>query len=201
MKRLIPFLLLFLSFFSFAQEENDTSRNFGTDSTTVAEIVPVDPRFQLDTIDYLTAKNPMRASLYSAILPGMGQLYNKKWWKAPLVWGILGTGVGFIVHYNNQYKEYRGYYLDKLYGVPLENPTLQQMSLENIANIQDDRKRTRDYAIALTALAYILNIVDASVDAHLFGIKKDPDLSFQPTVIENNYTFDLALGMGVNYKF
>lgn len=197
MKRLIPYLLLFLPILNFAQVEVETT----SDSTALAQIVPVDPTFKLDTIDYLTLKNPMRASLYSAILPGMGQLYNGKWWKAPLVWGILGTGVGFIVHYNNQYKEFRGYYLDKLYGYPLENPTLQNMSLENLATIQDDRKRTRDYAIALTALAYILNIVDASVDAHLFGIKKDPDLSFQPTILENQTSYELALGFGVNYKF
>jgi hypothetical protein len=197
MRKLIPYLLLFLPILTFAQVEVETK----SDSTGRAEIVSIDPTYKLDTIDYLTQKNPMRASLYSAILPGMGQLYNKKWWKAPLVWGVLGTGVGFIVHYNNQYKEYRGYYMDKLYGYPLENPTLQNMSLENLATIQDDRKRTRDYAIALTALAYILNIVDASVDAHLFGIKKDPDLSFQPTVMENINSYELALGFGVNYKF
>lgn len=197
MKRLIPYLLLFLPILSFSQVEIEPKN----DSSTIAEIVPVDPRAKLDTIDYLTQRNPMRASLYSAILPGLGQAYNQKWWKVPLVWAVLGTGTGFIIHYNNQYKEYRGYYLDKLYGYPLDNPTLQNMSLENIANIQDDRKRTRDYAIALTALAYILNIVDASVDAHLFGIKKDPDLSFQPTVMESMNSYDLALGFGVNYKF
>lgn len=193
MKKLIPNILLFLPLFGFSQVE--------VPEETPMEIVPVNPNTKLDTIDYLTMKNPMRASLYSAILPGLGQAYNQKWWKIPIVWGLLGTGTGFIIHYNNQYKEYRGYYLNKLYGNPIDNPTLNQMSAEQLGTIQDDRKRTRDYAIALTALAYILNILDASVDAHLFGIKKDPDLSFEPAVLQNQQSFELALGFGVNYKF
>jgi len=197
MKKLIFYIILSLPFWAFAQETK-------TDSTAVKEeIVEVTNTAVNDsvTIDYLTYRNPMRAGLYSAILPGMGQIYNKKWWKAPLVWGILGTGAGFVIYYNNQYKEYRGYYLDKLYGNPISEPGIANLTKEQLATIQDDRKRSRDYAIALTALAYILNILDATVDAHLYGIKKDPDLSFQPSVIQNLNTTELALGFGVSYKF
>lgn len=197
MKNQILTILLILPILAFSQVENDSVQT----TEPITEIVAVNETEKLDTIDYLTMKNPIRASLYSAILPGMGQIYNKKWWKAPLVWGILGTGAGFIIYYNNQYKEYRGYYLDKLYGYELENQTLNNMSVEQLANIQDDRKRTRDYAIALTALGYILNIVDATVDAHLYGIKKDPDLSFQPIMLQNLQTAELAMGFGVSYKF
>lgn len=198
MKHLILTLSLLFSVSAWAQVE--------TDSITIAdepvspEIVAVDGS-SIETPDYLNMKNPIRASLYSAILPGMGQIYNEKWWKAPLVWGVLGTGVGFVIYYNNEYKEFRGYYLDKLYGYELENPTLNNMSVEQLANIQDDRKRSRDYAIALTALGYVLNILDATVDAHLFGIKKDPDLSFQPIILQNYQTNELAMGFGFSYKF
>lgn len=198
MKHLILTLSLLFSVSAWAQVE--------TDSITIAdepvppEIVAVDGS-SIETPDYLNMKNPIRASLYSAILPGMGQIYNEKWWKAPLVWGVLGTGVGFVIYYNNEYKEFRGYYLDKLYGYQLENPTLNNMSVEQLANIQDDRKRSRDYAIALTALGYVLNILDATVDAHLFGIKKDPDLSFQPIILQNYQTNELAMGFGFSYKF
>src|SRR5690606_112237 len=121
--------------------------------------------------------------------------------KAPLVWGILGTGTGFIIYYNNQYKEYRGYYLDKLYGNPIAAPGIANLSKEQLATIQDDRKRSRDYAIALTALGYLLNILDATVDAHLYGINKDPDLSFQPVMMQDFHSFEVTLGFGVNYKF
>lgn len=198
MKHLILTLSLIFTVSAWAQVE--------TDSVAIVvepvspEIVAVDGS-SIETPDYLNMKNPIRASLYSAILPGMGQIYNEKWWKAPLVWGVLGTGVGFVIYYNNEYKEFRGYYLDKLYGYELENPTLNNMSVEQLANIQDDRKRSRDYAIALTALGYVLNILDATVDAHLFGIKKDPDLSFQPIILQNYQTNELAMGFGFSYKF
>lgn len=193
MRNFLKYFLLLLPFLALAQVEEETT-------TPSSEIVAVGKN-KLDTIDYLTLKSPMRASLYSAIFPGMGQIYNKKYWKAPLVWGLIGTGVGFVVYYNNQYKEYRGYYLDKLYGYELENPALNNLSVRQLATIQDDKKRIRDYAIALTALAYILNIVDASVDAHLYGIKKDADLSFEPVILQNNQTAEMAMGMGFKLKF
>jgi|LSQX01.1.fsa_nt_gb hypothetical protein len=198
MKHLILTLSLLFSVSAWAQVETDSIAI--ADEPVSPEIVAVDGS-SIETPDYLNMKNPIRASLYSAILPGMGQIYNEKWWKAPLVWGVLGTGVGFVIYYNNEYKEFRGYYLDKLYGYQLENPTLNNMSVEQLANIQDDRKRSRDYAIALTALGYVLNILDATVDAHLFGIKKDPDLSFQPIILQNYQTNELAMGFGFSYKF
>lgn len=194
MKKGLIYFLLWIPFLGFSQVEEES------EETSAIEIVEVVEN-KIDTIDYLNLKNPMRASLYSAVVPGLGQFYNKKYWKVPLVWGLIGTGVGFVVHYNNQYKEYRGYYLDKLYGYELENPTLNSMDIRQLAIIQDDRKRNRDYAIAITALAYILNIVDATVDAHLYGIKKDPDLSFDPVLIQNNQTQNLALGLGFSLKF
>jgi len=194
-----PLYAILISLFPvllFSQEEKN-------DSVPSQKMVSTATRKGLDSlsIDYLTMKNPMRASLYSAILPGMGQAYNGKWWKVPVIWGLLGTGAGFVIHYNNEHKEFRGYYLDKLYGNPIENPAINNLSLEQLANIQDDRKRSRDYAIALTALAYILNIVDATVDAHLYGIKKDPDLSFKPVMLQEWNSIEPKLGLGINFKF
>lgn len=194
--KILTVILILFPFFGWSQFEK-------RDSIQSSEIVVVNGKQAIDTINYLTVKNPMKASLYSAILPGAGQIYNGKWWKAPIVWGILGTGVGFIITYNNQYNEFRGYYLKKLYGYDLGTPALNNLTKEQLANIQDDRKRTRDYAIALTALGYILNIVDATVDAHLFGIKKDPDLSIQPVILQNQNSVEyvFGFGLGLNLKF
>lgn len=197
MKKWLIHLLIFIPIFALAQieENNDKETQVITD-----ELVVVGNE-KFDTINYLNTKSPIRASLYSAILPGMGQVYNKKYWKVPIVWGLLGTGVGFVLNYDKQYKEFRGYYLDKLYGNEIENPTINNMSARQLATIQDDRKRTRDYAIALTALVYILNILDATVDAHLYGMDKDPDLSLQPTMLQNPTNMQFAMGFGVSYKF
>ena len=127
--------------------------------------------------------NPTKAGLYSAVLPGLGQVYNKKYWKVPIVLGAVGTGVGIAIWNDNQYKKYRGYYIAKLNGTPNEfvdtHPWLDKTAL---GNAQDRSKRQRDYAIAISGLIYILNIVDAVVDAHLYEYRRDPDLTLNRTM-------------------
>lgn len=147
--------------------------------------------------------NPTKAGLYSAVLPGLGQFYNKKYWKVPIVWGAVGAGVGIAVWNDNQYRKYREYYIAKLNGTPNqfvdEHPWLDKVAL---GNAQDRSKRQRDYAIAATALIYILNIVDAVVDAHLYESRHDPDLSFTPAVIQDQYGIaPPKTGISLSYKF
>jgi hypothetical protein len=147
--------------------------------------------------------NPTKAGLYSAVLPGLGQFYNKKYWKVPIVWGAVGAGVGIAVWNDNQYRKYREYYIAKLNGTPNEfvdtHPWLDKVAL---GNAQDRAKRQRDYAIAGTALIYILNIVDAVVDAHLYESRKDPDLTFTPSVIQDQYGIaPPKTGISLSYKF
>ncbi|SEW47594.1 hypothetical protein SAMN05421841_3569 [Chryseobacterium wanjuense] len=147
--------------------------------------------------------NPTKAGLYSAVLPGLGQFYNKKYWKIPIVWGAVGTGVGIAVWNDKQYRKYREYYIAKLNGTPNEfvdsHPWLDKVAL---GNAQDRSKRQRDYAIAITGLIYILNIVDAVVDAHLYESRHDPDLSFNPTVIQDQYGFTPPkTGLSLSYRF
>ncbi|SFN23397.1 hypothetical protein SAMN05421594_1702 [Chryseobacterium oleae] len=147
--------------------------------------------------------NPTRAGLYSAVFPGLGQFYNKRYIKIPIVWGAVGAGVGYALWSNNQYKKYREYYVAKLNGTPNEfvdsHPWLDKKAL---GNAQDRSKRQRDYAIAITGLIYILNIVDAVVDAHLYESRHDPDLSFTPTVIQDQYGFSTPkTGLSLSYRF
>lgn len=147
--------------------------------------------------------NPTKAGLYSAVLPGLGQFYNKKYWKIPIVWGAVGAGVGIAVWNDNQYKKYREYYVAKLNGTPNEfvdsHPWLDKKAL---GNAQDRAKRQRDYAIAITGLIYILNIVDAVVDAHLYESRHDPDLTFKPSVIQDQYGYDAPkTGFVLSYRF
>lgn len=147
--------------------------------------------------------NPTKAGLYSAVLPGLGQFYNKKYWKIPIVWGAVGTGVGIAIWNQNQYRRYREYYIAKLNGVP--NDFLEQYpNLDKVAlgNVQDRARRQRDYAIALSGLVYILNIVDAVVDAHLYEGRNDPDLTFSPTMIQDNFgVTPPKTGLSLSYRF
>ncbi|HCR76794.1 MAG TPA: hypothetical protein DIW37_10400 [Chryseobacterium sp.] len=147
--------------------------------------------------------NPTKAGLYSAVLPGLGQVYNKKYWKVPIVLGAVGVGVGIAVWNDNQYRKYREYYIAKLNGTPNEfvdtHPWLDKVAL---GNAQDRSKRQRDYAIAITGLIYILNIVDAVVDAHLYEARHDPDLTLNPAMIQDQYGITPPkTGLSLSYRF
>ncbi|MFV0219330.1 DUF5683 domain-containing protein [Empedobacter falsenii] len=170
-----------------------------TDSLVVVENNVIVNDTMSVTKEALMEKSPIRASLYSAILPGAGQLYNKKWLKAPIALGLVGTGTGFTIYYNNLYKKYRKAYIAVREGTPNEFTGI--LSAEQLAVIQDDYKRKRDYSVALTALAYLLNIVDATVDAHLFTVRNDTEMSFKPTVIQDEMTLEPVLGLAFNLKF
>lgn len=151
----------------------------------------------------VTKLNPTKAGLYSAVLPGLGQFYNKKYWKIPIVWGAVGAGVGIAIWNQNQYKKYREYYIARLNGTPNEfidqRPYLDKIAL---GNAQDRSKRQRDYAIAISGLIYILNIVDAVVDAHLYEGRKDPDLTFAPAVIYDDFGNNPPkTGLSLSFKF
>jgi hypothetical protein len=146
--------------------------------------------------------NPTKAGLYSAVLPGLGQYYNKKYWKIPIVWGAVGTGVGVIVYNDKQYKRYRTAYIAELNGQPHEFSDIPGVDKTVLGNTQDRAKRQRDYAIAITGLVYVLNIVDAVVDAHLYEQKHDPDLAIKPTVVNDNLGMGYAkAGLSLTYRF
>lgn len=146
--------------------------------------------------------NPMKASIYSAVLPGAGQYYNRKYWKIPIVWAAVGTSAGIWIWNQGVYNRYRQAYLLSLEGKTHEFSDITGVTKEVLGRTQDRFKRQRDYAIAITALVYVLNILDAAVDAHLYEQKKDPDLVFYPSMIPNEYTgVGGVLAFGVRYRF
>lgn len=111
---------------------------------------------------------------------------------------MIGTGIGVTVHYNNRYQHFRDAYIAELNGEdhPYVN-VFGDNAKERLAYIQDDMRRNRDYAIAVTVLVYALNILDATVDAHLYDIRRDRDLSVDPTAfvdpVSGKTNFGLAL--------
>ena len=134
--------------------------------------------------------SPRRAALYSAALPGLGQIYNKKYWKVPIIYGGFMI-MGYLVVWNNdQYQVYRRARIAVEAGQPDESPfanvedaRLRQVDARSLGRAVDDARRNRDYTIILTAALYGLNIMDAIVDAHLIEFDVNPDLSFnlEPT--------------------
>lgn len=120
-----------------------------------------------------------KASIMSACLPGLGQVHNKKYWKVPILYAALGGVVYLGLNSQRQYK----YYSDNLRkGVidPTANTT--GYSTDQLIVLKNSEKKYRDYAIMGCALLYLLNIIDANVDAHLktFDVSNDLSLRVRP---------------------
>ena len=188
----IILLLFFGLFFSQEIKPFDTIK---TEKQVVEEI-------EKANVSTIQKYNPTKAGLYSAVFPGLGQYYNKKYWKIPIVWGAVGTGVGIIVYNDKQYRRYRTAFLAELNGQPHEFDDLHYVDATVLGNTQDRAKRQRDYAIAITGVLYILNIVDAVVDAHLYDQKKDPDLAIKPTIIYDDLgVANGKAGLSLSFRF
>ena len=194
MKKLL-FIFLLTGHYILAQEViTDTLK---TEKDIVAEIEKLNK-------NKLSALDPRKAGWKSAIFPGWGQYYNRKYWKIPIVWGAIGTGVGFIIWNNNQYVRYKNAFNAQLNGLPHEFSDISGVDLLTaLGNAQDRRRRQRDYAIAITLGVYILNIVDAIVDAHLYEGRKDPDLAISPMIMNDFASPDYTVkaGLSLNYRF
>lgn len=131
--------------------------------------------------------SPGKAALASAILPGLGQIYNKKYWKLPIIYGALGT-CGAVFFYNlNNYKDLKLAYRVK-YNIRVNQdstdyqkikPKLLPLSEESLRFNRDEFRRNIDYSVLVFLLLWGLNVVDAAVDAHLKPFDVGPDLGLK----------------------
>ncbi len=209
MKKLVLIFLVIFSVKAFAQvNPNDTIRveNYSTDSVSTKSSpseIEVFTDIQESNAPVKVMKfNPTKAGLYSAVLPGLGQYYNKKYWKIPIVLGGIGTGVGITLWNQKQYTRYRNAFIAQLNGHTHEFSNIPGITAEALGRTQDRAKRQRDYAIAVTGLVYILNIVDAVVDAHLYEGRKDPDLALQPALLYDEFgKQNSKAGLSLSYNF
>lgn len=188
-------ILFFLCSFLFTEAQVKSLDSVKSEKEIVQEIEKINKK---TTLQY----NPSKAGLYSAVLPGLGQYYNKKYWKIPIVWGAVGTGIGVISFNNKQYKRYKTAFEAELNGQPHEFSDIPGINKVVLGNTQDQAKRYRDYAIAITGVVYLLNILDAVVDAHLYEQRKDPELVFSPAVVNDQIGLGYAkAGFTLQYRF
>ena len=147
--------------------------------------------------------SPSKAALYSAILPGLGQVYNRKYWKVP----IIGVGAGALIYGLNfnqsNFSMFKQELIKRQQGLGNLDPDLDRYSDANLNELQDFYRRNRDLTIVGLALLYALNIIDATVDAHLFEFNVDDDLSmkFSPAPIFTATSSAPALGLGIKLSF
>lgn len=132
--------------------------------------------------------SPRKAAIRSAILPGWGQAYNKKYWKIPIVYGALGVTAGVFVYNLNNYRDFKLAYRAKFKASQrppdsseyhLIKPLLEPLDLQSLRFYRDEFRRDIDLSVLVFVLLWGLNVVDATVDAHLKTFDVSPDLSFR----------------------
>jgi len=147
--------------------------------------------------------DPKVAARRSAIIPGWGQIYNKKYWKLPIVYGALGVTGYIFVNNIKIYKEYKFAYSARVKAGPPEYDSTDYHQLDNIYKVlspnsirsaRDEFRRYVDYSALIFIVLWGLNVVDAAVDAHLKNFDISPDLSLQ---IRPGYS-DMAKTNGVS---
>ena len=144
--------------------------------------------------------DPKRAGLYSALIPGMGQLYNRQYWKMPIVYAAMGIPIYFVIKRNNEYQRYRKAYVSRIAAGVNSNDEFQGvLSTEGIKQYQDQAKQSTDMMVVYTVIGYAAQIMEAISGAHLrnFDISKDLSMQVRPVITPLN-TF--GVGLVVNFK-
>ncbi|HEY5690564.1 MAG TPA: DUF5683 domain-containing protein [Cyclobacteriaceae bacterium] len=188
-------ILVFTVLSARGQEETELGSSLSSDSIRIMKgnkVIAID--------SYAAQFDPRKALLYAAIFPGSGQVYNKKYWKVPLVYGGFAAGIYFVGAYQDLYLKYK----NELYGIlsdgSLISPTgYNEAQLRRLTNIY---KRERDFFSIVTVFWYMLQLVDAHVDAHLKEFDVNPQLQVKlEPIIENSPVNGMSAGIALKFKF
>ena len=175
---------------------------------------------QVEFVKEKKPHSPHKASFYAAILPGMGQVYNKKYWKLPILYGGIGAA-GYAIHFNSKYyKKYRSAYRDFIIQDPgnksylefippgltesdVVGGTYESWFEDALERKKQYYKRYRDLSYFIMVGVYIIQIVDAAVDAHFYNFSISDDLSMRvnPTIMESSRGDYGGVGIQLNFKF
>ena len=128
-------------------------------------------------------------------------LFFGKYWKIPIVYGALGTGIFFYLENNSTYNELRDVFKARLAGTDPNDLRFPDFSDDQLIDLQDRFRRDQELSLLITVGLYVLNIIDANVTAHLQQFNVSKDLSFKPKVNFNEQGVKLSYGMSLNYSF
>jgi Family of unknown function (DUF5683) len=201
MKTFLVFLLTALIHFSaFSQRKDSVElKKESVIRDTVGKTV-----IKIDTIEKAKFV-PRKATIRSAILPGWGQVYNKKYWKLPLVAAAIGIPVYTFIYNRGWYVKTRDAAMmiangDTANWMTRVDPKLHVFftptpEIGSLLNYRNEYRRDMDYSIIFVILAWGLNIVDATVDAHLkgFDISDDLTMKVKPTILSGSSTAGLSV--------
>lgn len=149
--------------------------------------------------------SPRKATLYSVMLPGLGQAYNKKYWKIPIIYAGFGVLTYFIVTSADDYLTYQCAYIEKVYGNTNGNykDLVNKYTEDELMSAREYYRRNLEISILISGVWYALNIIDAAVDAHLYtyNISKDLTLNVAPMVIPPVDQPGFTSGIRLTFKF
>lgn len=148
--------------------------------------------------------SPSKAAFYSAILPGLGQAYNKKYWKIPFVYATLGSGVYLYSVNNNNYNRVRNAFKLRLNNKPDEFDGLGGnifLSEDALISAQKSYKKDRDLSLLVSVGLYVLQILEASTNAHLLQHNVNDNLTINPKLIKNTFNNKTIVGAQINFNF
>lgn len=148
---------------------------------------------------------PSKAAFYSAVLPGLGQAYNRKYWKIPIIYAGIGTGIYFWVQQDNEYDRFRnafkrrlaGFTDDEFFGDG-EEPLV---SNDRLIDAQRQAQKNKDISIIVAVAFYLVNIIDANVDAHLRQYNLTDDLSLVPQLQIDPVSTQASYGLSLKFNF
>lgn len=165
------------------QAQQDTTQN-SSNSTSVQE------------------HSPLKAVVLSAIVPGLGQAYNRKLWKVPLIYAGFGSLIYFADYNAQKYDTFSRYYANSQVKGPIELET-GGIEAKGLQVRKKHYKRMRDLTYIMIAGLYVLNIIDASVDAHMFYYDVSKDLSFrvEPAIFQINKEESQTMGIRLALQF
>ena len=142
-----------------------------------------------DTINNKQSYDPLapsRAAFYSAVLPGLGQAYNKKYWKIPIIYAGMATGVYFYIQNDKDCDRFRDAYKRRLAGFTDDefygSGTTPVISDDRLIDAQISAQKNKDISIIVSLAFYLVNIIDANVDAHLSQYNVSDDLTLSPNL-------------------
>ncbi|WP_299680785.1 DUF5683 domain-containing protein [uncultured Tenacibaculum sp.] len=172
------------------------------DSTQVQQVSQLQlksPKVQYNPL------SPSKAAFYSAIIPGAGQIYNNRyWWQLPLIYGGMATSIYFFIDNSNEYDRFRTAFRQRSAGLPDEFTLAdgtQIISTAGLESAQRQLRQNRDLSLLTTVLIYVLQVVEASVTAHLIQFDDSDDLSLSPAAIPSRDAYDATPKVGLTLKY
>jgi len=148
---------------------------------------------------------PTRAAVYSAVLPGLGQAYNRKYWKIPIVYAGFGLITYFVINNTSEYKKYKEAYNYVASGdsTYIDNEYVGKYDEQQLLDGKNYYRRNMELSYIIGGLWYILNIIDASVDAHFFDydVSEDLTLRFDPVMLKPRNDTRVISGIKLTLTF